>query len=128
MVSTVACYRWGPGFKYRQERELIYFLLKRKFNLFKFEYHHCVGLWTDAITLIYFKSVLIGGIPTGPYLFSLTAHWQGSRSGPNQPLVCHLFKFICLVWKGKKFFDFDTFYSCIIPTRSKAKMVRKFRL
>ena len=62
MVSTVACYRWGPEFKSRQERELIYFLLKRKFNLFKFEYHHSVGLWTEHNNVSNAKRLLLSTV------------------------------------------------------------------
>ena len=42
MVSMVACYRRGPGFKLRKGDNFKYFWLK-----WKFEYHHSVGLWAS---------------------------------------------------------------------------------
>ena len=64
--STAACLGWGgKGDKFMN------FWLQRKLNLFIFEYHHSVGLWTNWNSMIFFYPMVpnqanVGNKPETP--------------------------------------------------------------
>ena len=98
-LAQQACSRGCPGFKSRQGRQFINLWLKRKFNSFEFEYHHCVGLctnWTifNSLSCHFHLGNKSSRDPipdwsTWPLFNIQTEDWHRCASGPVRAQFCY---------------------------------------